>query len=321
MNDNDINNEKGLYFNDKNDEQYRSKDVTVEASNINPNMFNDNKQSNMEPTVEVNPFERKDNLASQLNGLQSQQQPGATHNYQINYYGDNSQKQENNVDLAVEENQDLLDNLTQEKPIKDKTVSIARKNLRRAIFWTVIFILTIIFGAKAINDFINALSNFIDSASHREFPDTSYGADYWSEGWKITGQFFYAFALIFEAFMFAFFILLSLTKMFKNYRPWYVYRQSTEHKRYRTRIIEKKLEVHQLLKKLTESGRNVGLKFVEINEEDDFLPIVKGEPIRAKAYFNLLNKEIKRLEGEAKRTVAAKARVEEKIKPENQDNN
>lgn len=118
---------------------------------------------------------------------------------------------QHNINTVVDEHVEFV---TEESKFNNKNLSIkqrGKRGLYGIIFWSIILFLTILFGANSIYDFINELLLFIDDVNN-------------NDGWHAVLTFLMAFAYVWEAFMFGFFILFSIVKILKHRRPWKEYR-------------------------------------------------------------------------------------------------
>ena len=154
-------------------------------------------------------------------------------------------KEEVIVDKIVESSNIQSKRFKNNKIKKDTVKSTKKEKVPRriirylliGIWWTFILVLAIIFGSESIWRFGNKFSDFIKSAKASEISGNFYDI---SEAIK---NFFISVAYVFEAILFVFLIIYSALMTFKNYKPWIIYRKSTEHYRYQDRIIKAKIIV------------------------------------------------------------------------------
>ena len=207
-------------------------------------------------------------------------------------------KEEVIVDKIVESPDIQSKRFKNNNKIKKDTVKSTKKEkvprriiryLLIGIWWTFILVLAIIFGSESIWRFGNKFSDFIKSAKASEISGNFYDI---SEAIK---NFFISVAYVFEAILFVFLIIYSALMTFKNYKPWIIYRKSTEHYRYQDRIIKAKIKIAHLQKELRNNGIETKLKFVTIEQDEHFLPTNNGKEVRAKQYYSDLKKEINHL--------------------------
>ena len=107
------------------------------------------------------------------------------------------------------------ENKNGDKIKKIKANKEIRSSLTKTIFWSSILLLSLLFGGDAITAFANKVGDFIKNVDDNESA-------------KAIGDFFLAFARIWEALLFAFFIVFSVGKILLNIKPWLNYRNENK---------------------------------------------------------------------------------------------
>ncbi len=150
--------------------------------------------------------------------------------------------QEETAETKKPESQNNDDNKSEKKR--------ANKFRLNAFFWIGIVVLSILFGATSIWNFIQHVIDFADTVTvdKNSGENVPVGLAIW-ECLKMLGS-------SLEAFLFVFFISLSLKKFSENWKPWKEYWVKTEPLRTQDKIAHALFENSKLRKAVNESSIN-----------------------------------------------------------------
>ena len=101
---------------------------------------------------------------------------------------------------------------------KEKTNKEIRSSLTKTIFWSLVLLLSVVFGGDAIYAFSTKVGDFIE---HNGRGETGEAIKY----------FFLAFGRVWEALLFSFFIVFSVGKILLNIKPWLDYRKEKKNRK------------------------------------------------------------------------------------------